>query len=755
MNLSLWRSILPLATLLVLVAPLWSQPSSPHIGFVFPAGGRQGSTFEAKLAGQYLDGTTRVEVSGAGVEVKILGQTRPMTMKEKGDLRRRIETLQKKKPQTDSDRKEIAEIRQKLAEAEAAVPPTPVLAEIVNVEITIAANAALGTRELRLSAASGLSNPVVFEVGQLPEVSQKKQLIDPEASERKRRPRIAKLIAKKKEKEQPAEREVKVTLPAVLNSQLMPTEVDRYRFAARKGQQLVFVTRARGLIPYLADAVPGWFQVVLTLYDAQGKEVAASGNFHHQQDPVLAYKVASDGDYVLEVKDALYRGREDFVYRIEAGELPFITSIFPLGGRANTRATVALEGWNLPQTSLTVEPKEMKLGILQLSVRNKDLQSNSVPFTVGTLPECLEQEPNNTPQTAQKIKLPIIVNGRIGEPGDRDVFQFEGQARQTIIAAVQARRLDSPLDSVLKLTDKNGKVLAYNDDREDRGDGLHTHHADSLLRVTLPADGTYYLHLGDTQRQGSMAHAYRLRVSAPQPDFELRITPCSINAQPGSTVAVTVYALRKDGFSQDINLFLKYSPVDFALTGAAKVPAGEDEVRLTLQVPAKARKTPVKLAVDGWAMIQGRRVTRSAVPAEDMMQAFAYHHLVPANDMMITVSGSARARFPARLLASGPVKIRAGGTAVVRLAIPRGGSDKIRLILSDPPEGISLKKATVSKDGAVLVIHADAGKVKAGSKGNLIVEAYPETGKKGGGKTTRFPLGTLPAIPFQVLSASR
>ena len=27
----------------------------------------------------------------------------------------------------------------------------------------------------------------------------------------------------------------------------------------------------------------------------------------------------------------IYRGREDFVYRIALGELPFITGIFPLG----------------------------------------------------------------------------------------------------------------------------------------------------------------------------------------------------------------------------------------------------------------------------------------------------------------------------------------------------------------------------------------------------------------------------------------
>src|SRR5262249_17776006 len=177
--------------------------------------------------------------------------------------------------------------RRKLAKA--AIRPTPALAETVTTEITIDPGAAPGPRELRLSANTGMSNPVVFHVGQLPEFSHAKEVIDPEAP----RPRAP---------------ERKVTLPAVLNSQVMPGEVDRYRFPARKGQQLVFVARARALIPYLADAVPGWFQAALTLYDAEGNEVAYNDDFRHHPDPVLAYRVPNDGEYVLEIKDALYRG---------------------------------------------------------------------------------------------------------------------------------------------------------------------------------------------------------------------------------------------------------------------------------------------------------------------------------------------------------------------------------------------------------------------------------------------------------------
>jgi hypothetical protein len=71
----------------------------------------------------------------------------------------------------------------------------------------------------------------------------------------------------------------------------LPADVDRYQFAARKGQQLVFAIKARELTPYLADAVPGWFQATVTLYDAQGKELAYADDYRFHPDPVLCYQV--------------------------------------------------------------------------------------------------------------------------------------------------------------------------------------------------------------------------------------------------------------------------------------------------------------------------------------------------------------------------------------------------------------------------------------------------------------------------------
>ena len=284
--------------------------------------------------------------------------------------------------------------------------------------------------------------------------------------------------------------------------------------------------------------------------------------------PIRSCIAKSQGRPVsVEIRDVLYRGREDFVYRITLGELPFVTGVFPLGGPAGTETAVELKGWNLPVQKLTMDAKDKEPGIIPLSIRRGEVISNIVPFAVDSLPECLEKEPNNDPAGAQQVELPIIVNGRIDKPGDWDVFRFEGRKGQEIVADVDARKLDSPLDSVLKLTDADGRQLAFNDDYADKGSGLSTHHADSYLTAVLPADGVYYLYIGDAQHKGGPEYGYRLRISEPGPTSALRVVPSSVNLRAGASVPITVYSLRKDGFSSEITLALKDAPKGFTLSG--------------------------------------------------------------------------------------------------------------------------------------------------------------------------------------------
>jgi len=743
MSLSPPLPIIWLASLLSLAPAVWAQQNEPHVGYVYPAGGRRGSTFQIQVGGQFLDRVAGTYVSGGGVRAAVVKYDKPLTPGQINDLRQKIRELQGKGREA---LQEMADIRRQIF-ASLRRNANPVIAEIVTLEVTVAPEAEPGRRELRLRTPLGVSNPLVFCIGQLPEFSE-----SPPGSN---------------------EAETRISLPAVVNGriipgggdltrlpprprqQFLPGDVDRFRFQAHRGQHLVAVVSARNLIPYLADAVPGWFQATLALCDADGKEVAYDDDYRFHPDPVLHYEIPKDGEYTLEIKDALHRGREDFVYRIEVGELPFITGIFPLGGRAGTRVEVQLEGWNLKHNKMTVDAAGKGPAILTVSAREGETATNSLLFAEDTLPECFESEPNDSEGQAQPVKIPVIVNGRIDRPGDRDVFSFTGRLGDEVVAEVYARRLDSPLDSMLRLTDAGGRELAFDDDHEDKGSGLVTHQADSLLAAALPAEGTYYLELGDIQHQGGNGYAYRLHISPPRPGFGLRVVPSSINVLVGSTVPITVYALRRDGFSGDITLALEHAPAGFVLSGGL-VPAGQEKVQLTLTVPPLPLDAPVNLRLVGRSAIHGQEILRQAVPADDRMQAFAYHHLVPANELTVSVSGRG-ARLSAIISGVTVLKIPAGGSARIPVSMRAIRLlENVQFELSDAPEGISVRQVLPGARGAEIVVQCDAARVKPGLRGNLIFRISGERARSSENESQpanrrRIPLGVLPAIPFEIV----
>ena len=739
-----WPAALAVAVSLMTAPAALAQRSG--IGYVYPAGGQQGTTIQVTLGGDNLDGVTAAYVSGAGATAKILDNTK-LGFRDQEYLREEMQDLSRLK-QKDERTKALITAMQARIDRNVTNPSSKSIANQVLLEVTLAPDAPPGEREIRLYTSRGLTNPLLFYVSQTPEVSAAPMLPSRAHVLGREDASLAKRVLHD---------EVKVTLPLTVNGQITFGGIDRYRFEARKGQRLVASVQARQLVPYIADAVPGWFQAVLVLYDAKGKEVAYDDDYRFKPDPVIFYEVPQDGEYVVAIYDSIYRGREDFVYRLTVGELPFVTSHFPLGGPAGAKTAVDLKGRNLTMTRCTFDAKDKEPGIYPIFVRKDKWNSNRVPFAVDTLPECLEQEPNNAQAAAQKVKLPIIVNGRIEREGDCDVFQFEGRAGDAFVAEVYARRLDSPLDSVLKLTDAAGKLLALNDDQEDKIAGLNTHDADSYLTVTLPADGTYYVHLGDTQHNGGPEYAYRLRLSAPQPDFALRVVPSSVTIASKGTGAINVHAFRKDGFAGDIKLELKDPPAGFSMAPVT-LPGGKDMVQAKPKTDLAETTQPVALVIRGRATVQGREVVHDAVPAEDMMQAFAYKHLVPAQELKAFVPARVVTPPPPKILTERPVKIPAGGKVTVRLDTSSGSiPEKVKLRLPRTAEGITISNVSSSPGNLEFTLQTDAAKVQAGVKGTLSPYVFLEDEQAcekeiAPGLKYRMPLCTLPTISFEIVA---
>jgi len=785
-----WR-ILIAAALLAFVAGARGAPNErrPYIGYLYAAGGGQGDTVKVVAGGQNLRGVRAVYVSGEGVTGRIVKHrpARRVNNDQMREIRKRVslrvrELTKPPKPERrnrkgrrrkppakppakpagkpdraakadqakekpvelpdhplvnrigEMDLREIRKVAEYFFDPTSRLQMNSQIGERVELEIAIDPDAAPGYREIRLVTPQGLTNAMRFEVGLLPEA------VEQEPNDFETRFQET------------------ADLPLVLNGQVDRKDIDRFRFRALKGQKLVIEAHARRLVPYLADAVPGWFQATLALRDADGREIRFADDHRFDPDPVMLFTVPENGEYVLEIRDAIHRGRADFVYRITVAERPFITSLFPLGGKTGAPVTAEVTGWNLPWKWVPLDT-DPGARIRETAWRGDVGLTNLVQYAVDDLADCREEEPNDTRGSAQAVSLPLIVNGRVSSPGDVDVFCFTGKAGEEIVAEVNGRRLASSLDSLLTLTDSRGVVVAWNDDTPDKEAGLVTHHADSYLLATLPADGTYCVHLKDTQHRGGPDFAYRLRVGAPRPDFSVIVTPSALNIAAGSRVPVTVHAVRKDGFTGDIKLELKGAPGGLTMSGGW-IPRGRDKVRMTISAARGMRKRQFPLTIVAHARIGDEMVTRTVIPAEDQMQAFGLRHLVRTEELLVCLKKARGAGKGVRVAGAGPSRLPVGGTAAVRIVapgIPRATMATLDFELSEPPAGLKLKDVGFEPSGIVLFLGAEGEAAKSGYADNLIVEVYvryPAREQKGrDGKMRNIPAGrwyagVLPAIPF-------
>jgi len=689
----------------------------PHIGYLYPAGGVPGSTFTMKVGGQHLKNTIGIYVSGGKISAEVTDYTfeldrrmgnRAKNMKDKMDaameeekdpfiraqIQNQIDKAADIMMMAESERKEMRKNKAEYAKKQF----NPQLADTLTLEVEIGVDVKPGRYDLRVVTTNGISNHLVFDVSELKEVSESEPNND-----------VSDTVGSA-----PA-------LPLMLNGQIMPGDTDCFSFYAEKDDDLVFRVQARSLVPYLADAVPGWFQAILTLYDTKGHELAYVDDFRFDPDPVMIYRVPADGEYVLEIRDSIYRGRRDFVYRIAMGKLPFIDHIFPLGGRENSKTPVQLYGVNLPQKKLMLKTGGSAPDIMDVAVGRGSKHSNSRPFAVDLLPEKFEAEPNDLPFQAQTIKENIIINGRIDKPGDADCFHFAGKKGEMLTIEVFARRLDSPLDARLVLLDPQEHIIAVSDDEVDRGEGLLTHHADSLLNIELPENGVYTIRLDNLQGKGGHAYAYRLRVGESHPDYHLRVVPSGISVPQDGTAVVTVHALRKSGFDGAIDLKLVGAPQGITMSGPS-IAAGAQKAVLNISASGLEAEEMIPIRIEGTARIKERNVRREAVPADDTMQAFLYRHLVPAQELLVRITKQLPITVKAELPESGVVKVVPGGKVIISHQTVRqdGVKGNIRLSLSNAPEWVSLKKTSTGWKNSSIIL-AIGEKAPAGALENITI----------------------------------
>ena len=528
--------------------------------------------------------------------------------------------------------------------------PKESFAQGVLLRLTIAPDAPPGDRELRLITPSGTTAPIRFIVGTFPEVNE----LEPNDTEtpdpaewmpdafnndmvrEQPAPQRDELMRRLRERGRNLLAMDTLTLPVVINGQIRAGDADQFRFHAAEGQKIVIAMQARYLIPYLADAVPGWFQGMLTLYGPGGRELANASSYRFEPDPLICFEIPEAGVYTLEVRDTLFRGRDDFVYRITIGEVPLVTSVFPLGGRVDTEVNAELQGWNLPATAARFDTSS-GANIREIRELNGVPLQRPIRYAVDTLPEITAPESSETPTA---VTLPVIVNGRIMTATGVDIFQFTGSAGDTLVFDVAARSLDSPLDAVLELFAPDETLLARNDDRADSSGlniGLTTHHADPYLCETLPVDGTYTVRLYNAQQRGGAEYGYRLRIAPSEPGFAVYCTPSAI-AFLGGARPIAFHAVRYGGFEGDISIAVPEG-LPFRLSNNMIIPVDADRVSGTLAGTNDFDGLPQSITLLAKGLIGDREIVVPITACDSHEQAFIYHHLIPSSRGLTVLDG--------------------------------------------------------------------------------------------------------------------
>ena len=569
----LYRHLAAFAALLALPA---LNAAEPYVGYIYPSSIRAGSTNRVIVGGQNFFRIREGVLTGNGVRilnVESVPNFPPAGGQQRNFLLKWLKGISNGNPEKPAypenarldewrsnvwwnalgtlDRQKISLVELDLFTPRNALQMTPSLRQRLLVTIAADPDTRPGVRELRLFGGNGMSPPRPFIV--TTETHVEEPLFAAPFREQPDPPRIS-------------------SFPTVLDGQILPGQTDRWEFSLRKGIPVTFRTVAREFQPYIGDAVPGFFNPVLTIFDTHGKEVAFADDLRYHPDPVLTFTPPQDGLYTLAIRDALYRGREDFVYAL------FVTENAP------TPKVADVPLWRKPEYAIPV--------------------SASVADFAGSI---------GANGAVQSHKLEIT------RPGE---YVFD----------LLARRAGSPLDGKVEVFGPKGHRLALFTDTTNavHCGSIIQGECDPIGRLKLPAAGIYTVKVSDEAGKGGAEWTYRLRVHHPAPRFEVLLSPSSFALHPGDRRLAHVTVLRHDGFRGQVKL---KAPPPLELRPSV-IPAGSNTLSIAVISRAKGTHPPVPVEISASATFDGYLTRVPVIPCDEYNQAFAWDHLLPARTFL-------------------------------------------------------------------------------------------------------------------------
>jgi hypothetical protein len=457
----------------------------------------------------------------------------------------------------------------------------------VKATIRVAPDCRLGEHQMRLRTATGVSEVRTFWISALTNVAETEP--NNELSKAQRLP-----------------------LDCTVNGTVTSEDLDFYIVTTEKGRRLTAEIQGMRL-------GRGVFDPCIAIQHKDGRMLSeAEDSPLGLQDGIASIIAPETGDYIVQVRETAFGGRDDYHYRLHVGTFPRPTAVYPVAGRAGEAMKVKflgdMKGEFEQKIKLPSAPQD-KFGVFAESGSSRR-ESAHIPsgrdqsrltsaatdqeciapspnwMRVTSFPTALEAEPNDSREQAGDAReTPVVFNGILSKTGDHDWFRFRAKKGQNLQITVFARRLRSPLDSAIQIVNAKGSAVADNDDAAG---------PDSSVNFKPDEDGDYAVLVRDHLKRGGPDFAYCLEVATVEPSITVKIPEVARNdTQSRQYIAVP----RGNRFGTLISVRRANAASELVFT-ADNLPKG---VKLISEIlPAKTDQFPLVFEATADAPIDGK-----------------------------------------------------------------------------------------------------------------------------------------------------
>ena len=488
--------------------------------------------------------------------------------------------------------------------------PTPVNNKF---QVAIAADVPVGIYEVRAVGRFGLSSPRAFVVGT------REQIIDSGSNHTLE-----------------AAQEIQVDRDVVGITDA--SKRDYYKLNLAAGQRII--------VECLAKRMGSRTNSVLAILDDQGSELSQN-NDGIGEDSLVDFTATSSGTYVITVRDFVYRGGAEYLYRLLVKSGSHVDYVVPSVGKLGTAADYMIVGRNLPggkpladvfvdgiqleyvtqsiqfPAASTTAASRRTLVEDSISNTNISVLGDNVAFSISDLPVVLESRNNDSGETAMKIEVPCMISGQFYPANDVDWFEFSTTKGQVFVIEVVSHRLGVPVDAIMLVqkvvTADDGKVtvsaVASVDDPSNRngriGQEFDATTDDPVYRFTAPADGTYRIRITDqfSRSRVDPRLQYELRIRPEKPQLTLTADLKQIKTANANEIKVFAPVLRKadtllinvrvqriEGFSGSVMVTVEGLPAGVTCAGVELSPSQTvASLVLNASVDAKAWRGNIRI----------------------------------------------------------------------------------------------------------------------------------------------------------------